>query len=163
MIADKSYAADEFRQAIKAGGAEPVIPTHANRKMRTAYNKRLYGECHLIEYGKHHVITKRRQLIGNSRHQTHVPISSRTILEYQILPGEVLDVKPTYAPVLADEPAKFTTYVFDLSCDLALRQWLATNARRLVEPRYDWSCTDQRFFELVGEVASREECRGACR
>jgi transposase len=49
VIADKSYDADDFRQAIKNSGAEPVIPPRANRKESYDYDKHLYKERHLVE------------------------------------------------------------------------------------------------------------------
>ena len=49
VIADKSYDADGFRQAIKGSGAEPVIPPRANRKESYDYDKHLYKERHLVE------------------------------------------------------------------------------------------------------------------
>ena len=49
VIADKSYDADDFRQTIKASGAEPVIPSRSNRKEPYSYDKHLYKERHLVE------------------------------------------------------------------------------------------------------------------
>jgi transposase len=49
VIADKSYDADDFRQMIRATGAEPVIPPRSNRKESYEYDKHLYKERHLVE------------------------------------------------------------------------------------------------------------------
>ena len=49
VIADRSYDADSFRQAIEARGAKPVIPPRANRKDQYDYDAHLYKERHLIE------------------------------------------------------------------------------------------------------------------
>lgn len=49
VIADKSYDADDFRQTIRASGAEPVIPSRSNRKELYDYDKHLYKERHLVE------------------------------------------------------------------------------------------------------------------
>ena len=49
VIADKSYDADVFRQAIEASGAKSVIPSRSNRKEPYEYDAHLYKERHLVE------------------------------------------------------------------------------------------------------------------
>ena len=49
MLADRSYDADDFRQAILRSGAEPVIPPRSNRKQQYHYDRHLYKERHLVE------------------------------------------------------------------------------------------------------------------
>jgi len=51
--------------------------------------------------------------------------------------------------LLADDPAAFASATLRLLRDNALRARLATNARRLVEERYDWSRIGASFVELV--------------
>ena len=61
VVADKSYDADHFRQAICDSGAEPVIPPRSNRKVQYDYDKHLYKERHLVEC-----------LIGKMKHYRRV-------------------------------------------------------------------------------------------
>ena len=49
VIADRSYDAADFVQAIIDRGARPVIPPRKNRKEQRDYDKHLYKERHLIE------------------------------------------------------------------------------------------------------------------
>jgi len=49
VLADKSYDADDFRQAILRSGAEPVIPPRSNRKQQHHCDRHLYKERHLVE------------------------------------------------------------------------------------------------------------------
>jgi glycosyltransferase involved in cell wall biosynthesis len=69
--------------------------------------------------------------------------------------AEGLEVTPNQDILIADAPAEFATQVVRLLRDPALTQRLATNARRLVEQRYDWDQIGQRFVDLVEEVASQ--------
>jgi len=69
--------------------------------------------------------------------------------------AEGLDVTPNQDILIADEPVEFAAQVVCLLRKLALRQKLVTNARRLVEQRYDWTQIGQRFVDLVEDVASR--------
>jgi len=66
--------------------------------------------------------------------------------------AEGLDVIDDEHILLADDPVLFANCVVHLLRNPALRQRLATNARRLVEQRYDWSHIGQRFVELVEDV-----------
>ncbi|OQA20032.1 MAG: GDP-mannose-dependent alpha-(1-2)-phosphatidylinositol mannosyltransferase [Chloroflexi bacterium ADurb.Bin360] len=54
--------------------------------------------------------------------------------------------------LLADDPAAFAAATLRLLREPALRARLATNARRLVEERYDWSRIGAQFVELVENV-----------
>jgi len=58
------------------------------------------------------------------------------------------------AGTLADVESAYAFRV-RLLRDPGLRQRLATNARRLIEQRYDWMQIGQRFVSLVEDVASR--------
>jgi putative transposase len=49
MIADKGYDADHLREAVLERGAEPVIPSKANRRAPLPYDKALYKERNLVE------------------------------------------------------------------------------------------------------------------
>lgn len=49
VIADRSYDADDFLEAIQASGAAPVIPPHPRRIEKHDYDAHLYKERHLIE------------------------------------------------------------------------------------------------------------------
>lgn len=69
--------------------------------------------------------------------------------------AEGLGVTPNHDIQVADEPVEFAAHVIRLLRDPVLRQRLVTNARRLVEQRYDWAQIGQRFVDLVEDVASR--------
>jgi glycosyltransferase involved in cell wall biosynthesis len=58
--------------------------------------------------------------------------------------------------LLADEPASFAERTVRLLHRPALRQHLATNARRLVEQRYDWGPIGERFVALIEEVVKEK-------
>ena len=49
VIADKAYDADHLMEAIRATGAQPVIPPRRHRKVQHAYDKELYKERNQIE------------------------------------------------------------------------------------------------------------------
>jgi glycosyltransferase involved in cell wall biosynthesis len=68
--------------------------------------------------------------------------------------AEGLDVTPSRDILIADEPAEFAVQVVRLLHDPALREQMATNARRLVEQRYDWAQIGQCFVDLIEDVAS---------
>ncbi|NLS78185.1 MAG: glycosyltransferase [Chloroflexi bacterium] len=57
--------------------------------------------------------------------------------------------------LIADEPQSFAERTVRQLRDDALRQRLISNARRLVEERYDWERIGQRFVDLVEEVVHR--------
>lgn len=57
--------------------------------------------------------------------------------------------------LLADSPQAFADRTAQVLHDPSLRQYLAANARRLVEQRYDWAQIGQRFVTLVESVAGR--------
>ena len=49
LIADKGYDSDWFREALKARGTEPCIPSTRSRKTPLDYDKALYRQRHKIE------------------------------------------------------------------------------------------------------------------
>ena len=49
VLADKAYDADHFRQAIKAQGAQAVIPLNRTRARYDDHDKHLYKERNLVE------------------------------------------------------------------------------------------------------------------
>lgn len=49
ILADKGYDSDRFVDAIRQGGAEPVIPSRKCRREQRAYDKVLYKERNLVE------------------------------------------------------------------------------------------------------------------
>ena len=61
-----------------------------------------------------------------------IPVVSTT------MGAEGIDVTPGQHLLLGDNPAEFAQHVMDLLENAAERQRLATNARRLVEEKYDW-------------------------
>jgi len=65
--------------------------------------------------------------------------------------AEGLDVIAEEHLLVADDPASFAYCTLRLLYDRALRQRLATNARRLVEQQYEWSQLAQHFVELIEE------------
>ncbi len=70
--------------------------------------------------------------------------------------AEGLEVIPDYHILIADDPVDFSNQVVRLLRDKSLHQRLATNARRLVEQRYNWLQISQDFVEMVENVASRQ-------
>ena len=69
--------------------------------------------------------------------------------------AEGLDVVDSQHILLADDPTTFARRTLELLQNPALRQRLATNARRLVEERYDWTQIGQRFVGLVEDITVR--------
>lgn len=74
--------------------------------------------------------------------------------------AEGLEVTPDREILIADEPAAFAAAVIRLlrdapGGDSSARQQLVTNARCLVEQRYDWGEIGRRFVDLVEEVTHR--------
>ena len=69
--------------------------------------------------------------------------------------AEGLEVTPGHDILIADEPADFADHVIHMLRDAAQREQLATNARRLVEQRYDWIEIGRRFVDLVEEAVER--------
>ena len=49
LIADRGYDSRWFRQALKARGIEPCIPSSKSRKVPFAYDKALYRQRHKVE------------------------------------------------------------------------------------------------------------------
>ena len=49
LLADKAYDTNEILQAIKAIGAEAVIPPKKNRKEQRWFDKEIYRLRHLVE------------------------------------------------------------------------------------------------------------------
>jgi polysaccharide biosynthesis protein PslH len=70
--------------------------------------------------------------------------------------AEGLDVTDGKHLLLADNPEAFAMHTVGLLGNPALRHDLATNARQLVEDRYDWATIGQRFVDLV-EAAVKEK------
>jgi glycosyltransferase involved in cell wall biosynthesis len=68
--------------------------------------------------------------------------------------AEGLDVASSQDILIADDPVEFAAQVVRLLRAPALRQQLATNARRLVEQRYDWAQIGRHFVDLVEDVAN---------
>jgi sugar transferase (PEP-CTERM/EpsH1 system associated) len=77
---------------------------------------------------------------------TPVVATSKGVEGLEVISGEHL--------LLADEAASFADRTVRLLRDPALRQYLATNARRLVEQRYDWGPIGERFVALIEEVVN---------
>jgi len=92
---------------------------------------------------------------GGSRHKILEAMAVRTPVVSTTKGAEGLDVIDGVHILLADDPATFANRTLQLLCDPGLRQRLATNARRLVEQRYDWIQISQRFVDLVEDVASK--------
>lgn len=63
--------------------------------------------------------------------------------------AEGLAVTPDHDILIAHDPAAFAHQVLRLLREPGLRARLATNARRLVEQRYDWLAIGQRFAGLL--------------
>jgi len=49
LLADRGYDATWLRQALKAKGIEPCIPSKKNRKQPVSYDKTLYKQRHKVE------------------------------------------------------------------------------------------------------------------
>jgi transposase len=49
LTGDKGYDSDGFRKALIEKGIEPCIPPKRNRKIRHAYDEKLYKKRHKIE------------------------------------------------------------------------------------------------------------------
>jgi glycosyltransferase involved in cell wall biosynthesis len=75
--------------------------------------------------------------------------------------AEGLEVTPGQDIVIANEPAAFAAEVARLLQDSALRARLATNARHLVEERYDWGQIGEAFVTLVEDVAHKHVPEGS--
>jgi polysaccharide biosynthesis protein PslH len=69
--------------------------------------------------------------------------------------AEGLEVVDGEHLLIADDATAFASHVLALLQTPALRARLSTNARRLVEERYDWKQIGDRFVSLVEEVATR--------
>ncbi len=72
--------------------------------------------------------------------------------------AEGLDVTDGEHLLLADDPQSFATGTIRLLGDPDLRHCLTTNARRLVEDRYDWRAIGERFSDLV-EATHQQKAR----
>lgn len=68
--------------------------------------------------------------------------------------AEGLDAVDGEHLLLADDSERFALQSVTLLRDAYLRQWLATNARRLVVEHYDWGQIGQRFVALVEKAAA---------
>ena len=49
LIADRGYDSNRFRATLQQAGITPCIPPRKNRKMKIAYDARLYRHRHHIE------------------------------------------------------------------------------------------------------------------
>jgi transposase len=49
LLADKGYDSDRFRAAIKAAGAEAVIPSIGSRSQAIPYDRTIYKDRNLVE------------------------------------------------------------------------------------------------------------------
>ena len=49
MIADRAYDVDHIRDAIRAAGAEPVIPPRRHRRVAIAYDRCAYKLRNVVE------------------------------------------------------------------------------------------------------------------
>jgi polysaccharide biosynthesis protein PslH len=70
--------------------------------------------------------------------------------------AEGLDVVDGEHVLLADDPGEFAAKVISVLQDAALRERLSSQARRLVEQRYDWRTIGQQFVDLV-ETAVKDK------
>lgn len=71
--------------------------------------------------------------------------------------AEGLEVVSGTHLLLADTPEDFAKATITLLGDSALRATLATNARRLVEEKYDWQQIGARFVRLVEQAAALKQ------
>jgi glycosyltransferase involved in cell wall biosynthesis len=69
--------------------------------------------------------------------------------------AEGLDATPGRDILIADDATEFANQVVRVMRDATLRAEVASNARRLVEHRYDWQQIGGRFVDLVEAAASR--------
>ena len=67
--------------------------------------------------------------------------------------AEGIAVEDNVHLLIADDPPSFAGCVLRLLADVALRQRLTDNARRLVSQRYQWSGIGRQFVRLVEDVA----------
>jgi glycosyltransferase involved in cell wall biosynthesis len=74
--------------------------------------------------------------------------------------AEGLDVTPGHDILIADEPTEFASQVTRLLSDAALREQVASNARHLVEQRYDWQQIGRRFVGLVEAAVDARSTQG---
>ncbi len=70
--------------------------------------------------------------------------------------AEGLDVRHEEHLLIADDAASFATCTLKVMKDADLRQRLTTNARRLVEDRYDWQAIGENFTGLVEDAVRRQ-------
>jgi len=75
--------------------------------------------------------------------------------------AEGLDAVHEQHILIADDPAAFADCALRLMRDLLLRKRLATNARQLVEERYDWAQIGSRFARLLERTAAHSRRGGA--
>ena len=73
--------------------------------------------------------------------------------------AEGLDVAPGEHLLVADDPTTFARHTVDVLTNPVLHGKLATNARRLVEERYDWNQIGHSFVALVEEAVGRSRNR----
>jgi len=76
--------------------------------------------------------------------------------------AEGLDVMDGVHLLIADDPAAFASATRSLLQDAGLRDRLVTNARRLVEERYDWREIGGRFVSLVEGTVARVKGSPRC-
>jgi glycosyltransferase involved in cell wall biosynthesis len=68
--------------------------------------------------------------------------------------AEGIDVRDGVHLLIADDPRSFAAAVIRLLEDRELRSRLSTEARRLVEEKYDWRQIGDRFEALIGSVVA---------
>jgi len=66
--------------------------------------------------------------------------------------AEGLDAEPGRHLLIADDPDEFAAATAHLLAEPELRSYLADNARKLLESRYDWPQIAPRFLDLVDDV-----------
>jgi glycosyltransferase involved in cell wall biosynthesis len=72
---------------------------------------------------------------------------------------EGIAVVPERDLLIADRPDEFVQQITRVFSDVALRDRLATNARRLAEQRYSWNRLADDLGRLYGELVERHQCR----
>lgn len=71
--------------------------------------------------------------------------------------AEGLDVTHGKDILIADAPAEFAEHVLEIFNNQALRARLSTNARHLVETKYDWKSIGAQFESFVRELVERSK------
>ncbi|MCB0177009.1 MAG: glycosyltransferase [Anaerolineae bacterium] len=66
--------------------------------------------------------------------------------------AEGLDAEPGKHLLIADSPKAFADSIIKLHQDTQLRQYLTSNAYRLIQENYDWTTTIPKFLKLIEQV-----------